>query len=279
VPLRLIIIIALLQGITEFLPISSSGHLILAWEAFDHFELMLPIITEADKMVIDIAVHVGTLFAVVVYFWQDVLRLVNGLWVIVRKRWNSNAELLVKVLIASIPVILAGLVIKEFVSLFLRSPWIIAVTTILFGLLLWLTDRATMTVRKVDHISYKEAFFIGVMQVLALVPGTSRSGITMTAGRMLGMERAETARFSMLLAIPAIGGAGALAGLDLFLAGNSALTETAFWAALISFVAAIFAIWAMMGWLKRASFAIFVLYRLLLGGLLLFLLFMGNIAA
>ncbi len=230
-------------------------------------------------MVIDIAVHVGTLFAVVVYFWQDVLRLVNGLWVIVRKRWNSNAELLVKVLIASIPVILAGLVIKEFVSLFLRSPWIIAVTTILFGLLLWLTDRATMTVRKVDHISYKEAFFIGVMQVLALVPGTSRSGITMTAGRMLGMERAETARFSMLLAIPAIGGAGALAGLDLFLAGNSALTETAFWAALISFVAAIFAIWAMMGWLKRASFAIFVLYRLLLGGLLLFLLFMGNIAA
>ena len=228
-------------------------------------------------MVIDIAVHVGTLFAVVVYFWQDVLRLINGLWVLTRKRWNPNAELLVKVLIASIPVILAGLIIKEFVSLFLRSPWIIAVTTILFGLLLWFTDRATMTVRKVEHITYKEAFFIGVMQVLALVPGTSRSGITMTAGRMLGMERAETARFSMLLAIPAISGAGALAGLDLFMAGNSALTATAFWAALISFIAAIFAIWAMMGWLKRASFAIFVLYRLMLGGLLLFLLYMGNI--
>ncbi len=277
-PLRLIMIVALLQGVTEFLPISSSGHLILAWEAFDHFQLMIPAVSDADKMIIDIAVHVGTLFAVVLYFWQDVGRLINGAWVIARRRWNANAELLIKVLIASIPVIIAGLLIKELVSLFLRSPWIIAVTTIAFGILLWLTDRATMTVRKVDHISYKEAVFIGLMQVLALVPGTSRSGITMTAGRMLGMERSETARFSMLLAIPAIAGAGALAGLDLLLAGNSALTQSALWAALISFAAALIAIWAMMGWLRRASFAIFVVYRILLGSLLIVALSLGYVA-
>ena len=278
-PLRLIMIVALLQGITEFLPISSSGHLVLAWEAFDHFELMVPTVSEADKMIIDIAVHVGTLFAVLLYFWQDVGRLINGLWVISRRRWNPNAELLIKLLIASIPVIIAGLFIKEFVSLFLRSPWVIAVTTILFGLLLWATDRATMTVRKVEHLTYKEAIFIGIMQVIALIPGTSRSGITMTAGRMLGMERAETARFSMLLAIPAIAGAGALAALDLILAGNSALTESALWAALISFAAAMLAIWAMMGWLKRASFTIFVIYRLALGAVLVFLLSAGYLVA
>ena len=278
-PLRLIMIVALLQWITEFLPISSSGHLVLAWEAFDHFQLMVPAVSEADKMIIDIAVHVGTLFAVLLYFWQDVGRLINGLWVISRRRWNANAELLVKLLIASIPVVIAGLFIKEFVSLFLRSPWIIAITTIVFGLLLWVTDRATMTVRKVDHISYKEAIFIGLTQVIALIPGTSRSGITMTAGRMLGMERAETARFSMLLAIPAIAGAGALAALDLALTGNSALTESALWAALISFAAAIIAIWAMMGWLRHASFTIFVIYRLALGALLIFLLSAGYLAA
>jgi undecaprenyl-diphosphatase len=279
VPLRLIMIIALLQGLTEFLPISSSGHLVLAWEAFDLLELSVPGFSDKDRLTIDIAVHVGTLFAVVLYFRADVLRLIKGFWTLCRRRSNANSELFLKVLVASIPVIIAGLLVKEFAAILLRSPWIIAVSTILFGLLLWFVDRSTMTVRKLDHISYKEALFIGFMQVLALIPGTSRSGITMTAGRVLGMERAETARFSMLLAIPAIGGAGALAGLDLIIAGDTALNQGALWAVVVSFMTALVAIWAMMGWLRRANFTVFVIYRLMLGALLIAAIYTGVIAA
>jgi undecaprenyl-diphosphatase len=152
---------------------------------------------------------------------------------------------------------------------------VIAWATLGFGILLWVIDRSGMTVRRIEHLGYGGALFIGFSQILALIPGTSRSGITMTAARLLGFERAEAARFSMLLAIPAIVAAGTLAGYDLYRTGDAQLTVDAFVAGGLALVTALVAIIAMMGWLRRASFLPFVLYRIALGGALLAWIYLG----
>jgi len=136
--------------------------------------------------------------------------------------------------------------------------------------LLWITDRVGLTIRRIDHLGAFNALFIGFAQVLALVPGTSRSGITMTAARLLGMERSEAARFSMLMSIPTILGAGLLSGLDLYKSGDIALGADALIAMGLSFVTALVAIWGLMAWLKHAGFTPFVLYRILLAAVLFY---------
>jgi len=151
----------------------------------------------------------------------------------------------------------------------------VAWATLGFGVLLWVADRTGMTIRRIEHMGYGEALVIGLSQVLALIPGTSRSGITMTAARMLGYERAEAARFSMLLSIPTILAAGLLTGLDLYESGDVQLSLDALIAGGLAFATALIAIVAMMGWLKRASFLPFVLYRILLGGGLLIWIYTG----
>jgi undecaprenyl-diphosphatase len=158
----------------------------------------------------------------------------------------------------------------------LRSAEVIAWTTIGFGVLLYVIDRACMTVKTTEHAGIRDALFIGLAQVLALVPGTSRSGITMTAARLLGYERTESARFSMLMSIPTILAAGALAGLELYETGDVAIQGDAIVAAALSFICALFAIALLMRWLRFASYTPFVIYRLLLGGFLLWwVYFMG----
>ena len=167
------------------------------------------------------------------------------------------------------PIIVGGFLFKDLIVAHASSVEVNARTTIGFGILLWLGDRVWMLIRKVEHLTAGQALIIGLAQVLALVPGTSRSGITMTAARFLGFERAEAARFSLLLAIPAIAGAGLLAGLDLRESGDLQLGRDALLAAAFSFVTALVAIVLMMRWLKGASFTPFVIYRLLLGAALL----------
>lgn len=259
-PLYHYIVLALVQGVTEFLPVSSSGHLALVPHVLE-----LP----DQGLNIDIAVHVGTLGAVLLYFWRDVLRAVIGSGQLIRGRRTDNSRLALHLLIGTLPLVVLGYLLKDQVGSILRSLEVIGWTTLGFGLLLWGADRIGMTILRLEHMRWSQALIIGLSQVLALVPGTSRSGITMTAARLLGYERTEAARFSMLLSIPAILGAGLLVGLDVYSSGNVELGRNALMAAGMAFVAALLAIWGMMALLRHATFGLFVVWRVLLGGGLL----------
>ena len=271
-PFLHLLILALVQGITEFLPVSSSGHLILTWAALG--ESQTP---AGDQLVIDIAVHVGTLGAVCLYFWRDVGSMTGGFFRLLGGQRSPGGRLAVAVLIGTLPVVAVGFLAKDFITDTLRSVEVIAWTTLIFGLLLYAADKIGLTVRRLEHLTLVQAFIVGLAQVLALIPGTSRSGITMTAARVFGFERAEAARFSLLLSIPAILGAGTLAGLDLYKLGKAQLTADALLAMGLSFLSALLAIALMMAWLRRASFTPFVIYRILLSGLLFWLVYGGGL--
>ena len=264
-----VVILAVVQGITEFLPISSSGHLVLAWEVFDAAEMAGIEQAESERLTLDIAVHVGTLAAVCLYAWREIAQMAGGVTRLAVGQWTPGARLAGLVVAGSLPLILVGGLFKDEITAILRDPAIVAWATIGFGIVLYIADRSAMTFRRIDHMTLSASLVIGCAQVLALIPGTSRSGITMTAARALGFERVEAARFSLLLAIPAILGAGSLAGHDLYESGNVALGYEALVGAVLSFAVALLAIVLMIGWLRRASFTPFVVYRLLLGGLLL----------
>ncbi len=270
-PLLHLLILALVQGVTEFLPVSSSGHLVLAWEFFDRAGWQVTQQTGSDRLIMDIAVHVGTLAAVCVYFWRDLWLMAQGLAKLLTGQWTPGARLAFLVILATLPVVAVGFLFKDFITSTLHdNVTIVAWTTIGFGVLLLVADRLGMTVRRVEHLTVFQALIIGAAQVLALIPGTSRAGITMTAARFFGYERPEAARFSLLLSIPAILGAGTLAGLDLRETGNLDLQYEVLVAVAISFAAALLAISLMLRWLRHAGFAPFVVYRIVLGVAILF---------
>lgn len=261
-----IAVVALIQGITEFLPVSSSGHLVL----------VSPLTGWPDQgLVIDVAVHVGTLGAVVIYFWQDLWAMILGLLRVAKGRRDPGAVLAAQVVVATLPVIAAGYAFNHYLPAGIRGLTVVAWTTLGFGIVLYIADKVGMTLRRIEHVGYSDALIIGIAQILALVPGTSRSGITMSAARILGFERADAARFSMLLSIPAILGAGVLKGLELVESGNADLTGTALVAAGLAFASALVSIAVLMAWLRRSSFTPFVIYRVLLGGVLLVLAYSG----
>lgn len=260
-PLLQILTVALVQGITEFLPISSQAHLILIPHATGWCD---------QDRVMDIAVHLGTLFAVLGYFWRDCLGLVRGAGALARGRLgDGEARLALHVLVATAPVLVAGYAVHAMEGLNLRSITVIGWATLLFGLLLWAADRWGARLDRLAQMTWGGALIIGCAQVLALIPGTSRSGITMTAALLLGFQRQDAARFSLLIAVPVILGAATLAGFDLAAAGSAQLTAAAGLAAALAFLAALGAIAAMMRWLERASFTPFVVYRVVLGVALL----------
>ncbi|MEO9902570.1 undecaprenyl-diphosphate phosphatase [Nisaea sp.] len=263
-PILHLAILALVQGITEFLPISSSGHLVLVPYMMDWKD---------QGLMLDVAVHVGTLGAVMVYAWREIGMMLTGFWKLVRGRVDQGTRLMLQLIVGSIPVVIAGYTLNKYAGGMLRSVEIIGWTTLGFGLLLGLADRVGMTVRRLEHMSYGGALAIGMAQVLALIPGTSRSGITMTMARFLGFERADAARFSLLLSIPAIAGAGTLSGIELWQSGDVSLTRDAMTAAGLAFGSALVAITLMMTWLKHAGFMPFVVYRVLLGALLLYMVY------
>ena len=257
-----IVILAIVQGISEFLPVSSSGHLVL-----------LPHLAgwQDQGRDIDIAVHVGTLGAVLVYFWRDIWAILTGFTGGRRRERRVGRALGIHLLVSLPPVLLAGGLLVTFAPDLFRSSLIVAWTVLIFGVLLWIADRVGMTLRRVEHMTVGSAVIIGAAQILALVPGTSRSGITMTAARFLGFERGEAARFSMLMSIPVIVAAGAVAARDLAQSGEPILTGDAGLAAAIAFVTALLSIAVLMLMLKRVSFTPFVVYRLFLGIVLLVL--------
>lgn len=252
-----LIIIAIVQGITEFLPISSSGHLYLTSN----------LLGWADQgVMVDAAVHLGTLAAVLIYCWRDIGRMIGGFFMALRGRSTDGGKLLLMLFIATIPLVLAGgaLVYLDATAIF-RSIEVVAWATLGFGLLLWLADMYGMTVRRIEHLTASSALAIGCFQVLALIPGTSRSGITMTAGRLLGFERAEAARFSLLLSIPAILASGGHAVKEIVESGNVAFTTNVGIAMAVACLTALPAIALMMAWLRHAGYGIFVIYRVILG--------------
>ncbi len=254
------VVLAIVQGITEFLPISSSGHLILVPIVFDWPD---------QGLVMDVAVHVGTLGAVMLYFWRDMAAMAIGLANLARGTWNAGAKLALWVVLGTIPVVLAGFELNRYYPNGIRSMEVLGWATLGFGLLLYAADRLGATGKRIEAMKLPHVVIIGVSQVLALIPGTSRSGITMTAARMLGFDRSDAARFSLLLSIPTILGAGLLKGKELYDSGNAQLTSDAYTAAALALVSALVAIWAMMRWLKHSTFTPFVIYRVILGILLL----------
>jgi len=186
-----------------------------------------------------------------------------------RGQSDPGARLIGFLIIGTLPVIAAGFFLNHFHPEGIRSLTVIGWSTLLFGLLLLMADQFGMTLRRIEHLRFGDAIIIGFAQTLALIPGTSRSGICMTAARIMGMERLDAARFAMLLGIPAILGAGTLKGYELWKLEDAQLTADAVLAAGLSLGTALISIAVMMAWLRRATLTIFAIYRLLLGGFLL----------
>lgn len=255
------IILALVQGVTEFLPISSSAHLILVPRVFGWTD---------QGLAFDVAVHLGTLLAVLSYFRVEVTAIVTG-WtraVLGLPHESRHAQLGWTLLAATVPLVVAGLFLEDLVATTLRAPFVIAGATAFFGVLLWVADRRPDQVGRLVNVNLRTGVLIGLAQVLALIPGTSRSGITMTAGLALGLDRETAARFSFLLAIPAIAGASLLEFVELTqsvepvpwdgIALGLAVAAVSAWLCIKLFLAAI----------QRIGMVPFVVYRLLLAAVI-----------
>ena len=257
-----ILLLALIQGITEFLPVSSSGHLAL-----------FPALTglEDQGLPLDIAVHLGTLGAVILYFRSDVTVALAGVGHLLRGRTGTQpARLAQCLIIATIPVMVAGLLLHvSGQAAVLRSTAVIGWAMLGFGLLLYLADIRGP--QKLIHRDWspKHAVVLGLWQVLALIPGTSRSGICITGARFLGYGRADTARIAMLMSIPVIIASGAVLATDMAMINDMRLWRDIGLAMLLAFVSALSAISLMMRLLRRVSYTPFVIYRAVLGGILL----------
>lgn len=269
-------ILAIVQGITEFLPISSSGHLVL-----------IPVLTgwTDQGLMMDVSVHVGTLVAVLVYFRDDTKGLflagLGSIGIAPARRAIEGTiygKLFWAIVIATIPAVIVGFMLKVTGTAdLMRGAAVIATTSIVFGLLLYWADRVGTTEKSLERMAIKPALIIGLAQMLALIPGTSRSGITMTAARYLGFNRQDSARFSLLLSIPTIIGAAVLLGKDVATSGDSIVWAEAGIAAGLSCLAALAAIHFLMKWLAHASMAIFVIYRVALGLFLFALIAAGTV--
>lgn len=259
-PLLTLILVALIQGVTEFLPVSSSGHLIL-----------LPSLTGLDDQgqVIDVAAHVGTLVAVIIYFWSDVkLALFGTLRLLCGKIDTKGALLAFCLLIGTIPVIGVGLILKiTGLADAMRGITVIGWSMLIFGIVLYWADQKGGETREAEDWNLQHAFIMGLWQCIALIPGTSRSGITITGARQLGYKRTDAARLAMLMSIPTIIASAALLSLDVI--GTPDVMGDIAIVAAMSCIAALAALFLMMKLLQSVSYTPYVIYRIILGVVLL----------
>ncbi len=264
-----IIVLALVQGITEFLPVSSSGHLIL-----------VPVFTswQDQGLITDVMAHMGSFLAVVVYFWRDILQLLKGALDMLRGKVTLYGKLAIYIVLATIPAVAFGLFVKKTGLIDnIRGAEIVGWNSIIFGLLMYGADRLGASKKVMEDMKLPTALLIGVAQAIAIIPGTSRSGITMTAARAMGYARPEAARFSFLLGIPAIAGAGILVLGEAMTAGET-ISADALLTGVLTFFTALGAIAFLMALIRRMSFLPFVIYRLILGVFLLGMVYSGTIA-
>ena len=250
----LIFFLSVVQGVTEFVPISSSSHLIILSRYFDF---------ENNGILIDVSLHIGSFIAVITFFYRDLIN------------FFQDKRLFLKIVIASLPVMIVGFfLIQTNYIIYLRNIEIIAWMTIFFGILLYVSDRNQLQNQIEDNLNYKSALIIGLFQVLSLIPGVSRSGITITAGRLLKFERYDAAKISFLLSIPTLG-AVSLFGLGKIITTNNInLSMLNFTAIILSFFFSFITIKFFLQFLKKFNLTIFVFYRLILGTVLLFIVYL-----
>ena len=267
------IILGLVQGVTEFAPISSSGHLILVpwmlgWHIVDD-----PALNKS----FDVALHIGTFVGAVIYFRHD-------LWVYIKAFIAScgarairtpDERLAWALVVGTIPGMIAGATLESVIEDKLGQPWLIAVMLAVFGVVLYVVDRLARRDRDLDTVGVRTGLFVGTAQALALQPGVSRSGVTITAGRLVGLNREAAARFSFLLALPIIAGAGGLKALDLVQHGFQGYGPQFLAGFLAAAISGFFVIWFLLRYLRTHDFLVFMIYRLAVAGLVLVLIATG----
>jgi len=244
-----ILILSLIQGITEFLPVSSSSHLILFSNYVDF---------ENQSLSIDVGLHIGSFIAVVIYFYQDVFDFIK------------NKKLLLKIFISSLPVIMTGFFLVEFDLINkLRNLKVIGWTTIIFGIILFLSDRCKLSKNLENNFSFKSAIFIGFFQIMSLIPGVSRSGIAITAGRFLNFRRYDASKISFLLSIPILGAVSIFGLSDLITSEDFTIAKLNLASIFLSFVFSFLTIKYFLRYIQKFSLNLFVIYRVLLGIILI----------
>lgn len=261
-----IVLLSFVQGLTEFLPVSSSAHLILAPLLFGY---------ELQSLAFDVAVHLGTLGAVMLYFRREIAAMVAALLdsLKTRRMETPDARLAWMIILATVPVVLLGLPLKSILEVLREDDRLVALviagTTIGFALLLWIADLRGTRTRNEHSLSWKDALLVGLFQAVAIIPGTSRSGITITAGLILGLTRKAASRFSFLLSIPTILMAGGLETLDLIQSPDPVAWTSLWIGTLLSFAIAYLTIHFFLKFIEKISMLPFVLYRFLLGFIIL----------
>jgi undecaprenyl-diphosphatase len=250
-------LVGIIQGVTEFLPISSSGHLVLFAQLTNW---------EDQGLFTDIAVHFGTLFAVIIYLRKDIYYFFTNIF----QFKIFEDQIIFKIILATLPAIILGYFIYDYVSLYFRSIQLIALSSIVFAIILFFADRVKMESKGWNRVTYIEALIVGLFQVLAFIPGASRAGVTITGARLLGYDRVNAARFSMILSIPIILASMTLSLINILNEEYVAVNlYQSFFASLVAFITALLSIIFLMRFIKKANFNIFIIYRIVLGIILL----------
>jgi len=244
-----ILILSFIQGVTEFLPISSAAHLVIISKYY---------VFDNQNLLIDICLHFGSLIAITVYFRNDLFD------------FNNNKKFLIKIIIATLPIIPIGFLLYQTGLIEqLRNLKLIAWMTLIFGILLYLSDKNKVNKKIESNFTKKSAIIFGIFQILALIPGVSRAGITITSGRLLGYDRYESAKISFLLAVPALSAASILGIYNIYKVGSVELNFLAIIAVIFSFIFSYVTIALFLNFIKKFSLKIFVIYRILLSLFLL----------
>ena len=270
------IVLGLVQGATEFAPVSSSGHLILVPWIFGWM-----LIGDSDvRKSFDVALHIGTLLGALVYFRNDVARYA-GAWfrsIGARRMSTSDERIAWALVVGTIPGAIIGALFENVIQEQLGEPWLIALMLISFGLLLVLVDRRARVDRAFDSIGPREGLLLGTAQALALQPGVSRSGVTITAARAMGLDRESAARISFLLSLPIIAGAGAYKAVDLAQTGLQGHAPEFLAGIVASAISGFVVIWGLLRYLKRHDFTAFLWYRIALAAVVVILI-LANVRA
>ena len=239
-----ILILSIIQGVSEFLPVSSAAHLVLIskYYAFNN-----------QNLLIDICLHLGSLLAIVVYFIKDL------------SNFLKNKNFLIKIIIGTIPIIPVGYILYQTGLIYqLRSLEVIGWMSLIFGILLYVSDKSNISKQIENNFDNKSAIFIGIFQVLALIPGVSRAGITITSGRLLGFNRFDSAKISFFLSIPTLTAASILGIYNIYKEGSADLNFLAIIAVIFSFIFSYITIALFLNFVKKFSLNIFVIYRIIL---------------
>lgn len=244
-----VFLLSLIQGITEFIPVSSSSHLIIFSKYFNF---------DNQSLLIDVSLHIGSFLAVITFFYREILNFIN------------NKDLFFKIIISSIPVMIFGFFLVEFNIIDnLRNLKVIGWMTIIFGILLFISDKFKLTNDLNDNFTYKNALAIGLIQILSLIPGVSRSGITITGARFLNFKRTDAAKISFLMSIPVLGAISIFGLKELYVSNNLNLSIISFISVSFSFIISLLTIKFFLYYIKKFNLLIFVIYRILLGIFLL----------